>query len=103
MRVILDESTPKRLKRWLEGHEVRTVVEMGWGGMKNGELLRLIQGNCDLFVTADKNLEHQQNLTGISFGILVLPTNRWGSLQPYREGVLKSLKGVVPGSVIRVD
>jgi hypothetical protein len=71
MRVILDESAPKRLQRWLEGHEVRTVVEMGWGGMKNGQLLRLIQGNFDLFVTADKNLEHQQNLTGISFGIRV--------------------------------
>jgi hypothetical protein len=102
MRVILDESTPKRLKHWLQGHEVRTAIEMGWGGMKNGPLLRLIQGNFDLFVTADKNIEHQQNLAGLSFGILVLPTNRWGALQPYRDTVAKSLSGVAPARVIRI-
>jgi len=57
MRVILDESVPRRVKLWLPDHEVRTVLEMGWSGVKNGQLLRLISGCADLFITADKNLQ----------------------------------------------
>ena len=34
MRLLLDESVPRRLRRALPNHEVKTVVEMGWGGIK---------------------------------------------------------------------
>lgn len=39
MRVLLDECLPKRLKRELVGHDVRTAPEMGWASKSNGELL----------------------------------------------------------------
>ena len=42
MRILLDECVPHPLRRELPGHEVRTVVEMGWAGKRNGELLRLL-------------------------------------------------------------
>ncbi len=99
MRVILDESVPRRVKLWLPDHDARTVVEMGWGGVKNGRLLQLMAGQTDLFITADKNLEFQQNLAAIEFGILVLPTNRWKLLQPYRDSVIRAVAETKPGKV----
>ena len=35
-----DESLARNLKQNLVGHEVMTVVEAGYSGMKNGALLR---------------------------------------------------------------
>jgi predicted nuclease of predicted toxin-antitoxin system len=42
MRILLDECLPRRLRRELPGHDVRTVPEMGWSGKKNGALLSLM-------------------------------------------------------------
>ncbi|MBI5921941.1 MAG: DUF5615 family PIN-like protein [Betaproteobacteria bacterium] len=61
MRLLLDESVPSRFRRSLPNHEVRTVVEMGWSGIKNGELLALAANEFDAFITVDKNLPYQQN------------------------------------------
>lgn len=66
MRVLLDECLLRRLKRELAGHEAKTVPEMGWASKRNGELLALAVGLFDAFVTADRNLSHQQDLS--SFG-----------------------------------
>lgn len=57
--LFLDRSLPRALKRELLGHEVRTVIEMGWGGIKNGALLERAVANFDVFLTGDQNLEYQ--------------------------------------------
>ena len=62
MRLLHDESLPARLRRSLGGHEVRTVVEMGWSGVRNGRLLALAGQDFDSFVTVDENLPYQQSL-----------------------------------------
>ena len=64
MRVLIDECTPKALKRVLadHGHECRTVQEAGWAGKKNGELLSVAENAFDVLVTVDTNLRYQQNL-----------------------------------------
>lgn len=76
MRILLDECLPEDLKGWLGDWDVTTVREMGWAGMSNGELLRRAEEQFDLFVTADRRLRYQQNLSGRRLAILVLPTNR---------------------------
>ena len=53
MRLLLDESLPRKLKARLAPHEVRTVPEMGWAGKTNGVLLRLAEQEFDVFLTAD--------------------------------------------------
>ena len=53
MRLLLDESIPVKLRRALPDHDVRTVVEMGWSGVKNGKLLELAADEFDALVTAD--------------------------------------------------
>ena len=61
MKILLDESLPKSLTKEFKGHFVSTVVGHGWSGKKNGELLRLAQKEFDVFLTADQNLQYQQN------------------------------------------
>ena len=46
-------------------HTVITVQEKGWAGMKNGELLRSAENEFDVWVTADRNIEYQQNLSQV--------------------------------------
>lgn len=60
MRVLIDESLPRDLKQKLFGMEIFTVQDMGWAGIKNGELLAKANANFDVFMTADKNLRYQQ-------------------------------------------
>ena len=72
MRLLLDESVPRRLGRHLPGHDVKTVVEMGWGGVKNGVLLALAAKDFDAFITVDRNLPYQQNLAALPVSVVVL-------------------------------
>ena len=62
MRILLDECLPRRLKRDLPGHEVRTVPELGWASKQNGDLLALAEGKFDVFLTVDRNLSLQQDV-----------------------------------------
>ena len=76
MKILIDESLPYYLKKALAGYDAKTVQEMGWGGIKNGPLLTLAESIFDIFLTADKNLRYQQNLTGRRLAIIVFPSNR---------------------------
>ena len=64
MKILLDECTPRLLKRLLSEFEISTVQDMGWTGVTNGALLAMAEAEFDVFVTTDKNLRYQQNLTG---------------------------------------
>lgn len=60
MKLLLDENLPKRLKIDFPNHEVFTVREMGWNGIKNGDLLQLMLAEAfDALLTFDKNLQYQ--------------------------------------------
>lgn len=68
MKVLFDEDVPQKLARLLPRHEIHTVVSMEWGGIKNGALLTLIdREGFQVFLTGDKNMEHQQRLEGRPF------------------------------------
>ncbi|MCP9292062.1 DUF5615 family PIN-like protein [Gracilimonas sediminicola] len=77
MKLLLDENIPHPLKKDLSQHEVFTVQDMGWQGKENGALLKLMLANgFDAFITADKNLQNQQNFINYSIPVLVLSVNR---------------------------
>lgn len=88
MRILLDESLPRRLRGELKSHSVTTVREAGWSGIGNGELLKLAAGRFDVLLTADQNLQVQQNLAGLPMSVVVLaaPTNRIEDLRPLVPG-----------------
>ena len=105
MRILLDESLPRPLARLLPEHEVRTVAAMGWTGKRNGELLQLAAGDFDAFLTADQNLEHQQNASSFPIAVVVLvaPTNRIESLRPLIPALLRTLETLAPRQLVHVS
>src|SRR5689334_2990925 len=104
MNVLLDECLPRKLKRELADHRVVTVPEMGWASIKNGALLRLAESVFDIFVTADQNLQYQQNLHSTVLGIIVLvaPNTRFDTLKPLMPRVLQALLTIQPGDIVRI-
>ncbi len=72
MRLLLDESLPWRLAKLLVGHEVTSVQRMGWSGVKNGALLQTASTAFDALITADQNLQYQQNLAVLPLAVFVL-------------------------------
>lgn len=104
MRILLDESLPRRLSRTLAEHTVSTVVEEGWSGVQNGKLLALAAGQFDVFVTADQNLQYQQNLAALPLAVVVLVAhdNRLPTLLALIPELLECLATLSPNSLVRV-
>jgi hypothetical protein len=101
VRVLLDECIDWRLSREIVGHDVRTARQMGWATLQNGELLRLAAGHFDVFVTVDRNLSFQQNLTSMPIPVIVLRarTNRLADLKPLVPDLLTAIEAAKPGVV----
>ena len=76
MKIIIDECVSRIVKKRLPQREIKTVQEMGWAGVKNGELLELVESEFEIFITSDKNLRYQQNLQNRKTAILLLPSNQ---------------------------
>ena len=102
VKLLIDEGLPRYLKRLLADHDVQTVQDMGWAGLKNGPLLARAESLFDLFLTADKHLRYQQNLRGRTLSIIVFPSNRL-SIVKTLEGQLKaSIEQVTGGDYIEL-
>ncbi len=98
MKVLFDECVPRPLRRALTGHEISTIDEAGWKGLKNGVLLRQAEERFGAFVTADKSLRYQQNLAaGSRIAILELGTPHWPRLQRFIPQIQPALDGLQPG------
>ena len=106
MRILLDECVPRRLRRELTAHDVRTVPEMGWSGKKNGELLRAMGGHgFEVLVTVDQNMRYQQNLpaSGIAVIVLVAASNRLVELLPLMASVRIALDSLAMGDIVEIS
>jgi Domain of unknown function (DUF5615) len=102
---LLDECIDRRFAREIEGHEVVTVPQAGWAGIKNGELLTRAQAQFDIFVTVDHNLAFQQNIPQFTIAVIVLqaPTNRLKDLRPLLPKLLQTVSKASKGAVSYVN
>jgi hypothetical protein len=102
--VLFDECFPRALRDDMPGHQVKTIAEMGWAGVKNGELLRLAAAQFDLLLTVDRNLAYQQNFQGVSLAVIVVhaPSNDVAVLRPLMSAVLAAIGHARPGVVTHV-
>jgi hypothetical protein len=71
MRILIDECLNWRLARDLTGHYGVSVQKKGWGGFKNGALLALAEKEFDVFLTGDRNLSFQQDITQYAIAVVV--------------------------------
>jgi hypothetical protein len=103
MRIVLDENLPRPLKRAFSSvHVVKTVQEWGFAGLTNGALLVELEGNCDVLLTADKNLHYPQNLNGRTLAIVEVSTNRLSQLLPMIDRLVAAAESATPGAYIQV-
>ena len=104
MNILLDECVPARFARSLVGHAVTTVSKHGWSGIKNGELLELAEKEFDLFITVDRKISTQQDLTKFKIPVLLIraQTNRLEDIRPLVPELLKTLDRVTSGTLTTV-
>jgi predicted nuclease of predicted toxin-antitoxin system len=104
VRLLLDECLDWRLRRDLPGHDVKTVQEMGWDGVKNGRLLALAERDFEVFVTGDRNLSFQQYVPRFSIAVVVLAAHsiRLVHTRPLMPKLLALLPSLRPGQVVSI-
>jgi predicted nuclease of predicted toxin-antitoxin system len=101
MRIILDGNLPRGLGSLLANHSVQTIHERHWSDLDDGPLLDACAGECDVFMTMDRSLRHQQILRGRPFGVLLLRarSNRLADLAALVPALLAALPDMQPGEV----
>ena len=76
MKILFDHNLPRRLREHLPGHEIRTTREMKWEQLRNGALMSVAaEAGFEVFVTIDKQIEHQQNLAALVLTVVVVDAN----------------------------
>lgn len=104
MRVLFDQATPVPIRPFLKDHSVRTAAEEGWDQLSNGELLGAAEAaGFEAFVTTDRNLGYQQNLTGRKLAIIVLSRQQWPEVRPHVQLVVAAVAAAIPGSFMEVE
>lgn len=104
MRILLDENVPRKLKQAFPGLIVATVGEMGWAGVRNGELLQRAENVFDVLITVDKGVQHQNSLDGKNIALITLIV-RWNKLRyllPLVPQVLQAIADIQPGQIINI-
>lgn len=106
MKLLLDENLPHQLRSELPGHDAFTAAYMGWGGIENGELLRLAAGaGFDAVITNDRGLEYQQNLDALPVAVIVIlvKANTIEAIWPIRGELLAVLARLRPREFVKVS
>ena len=102
MRVLFDACVPRPLRKHLADHDIKTAQEMGWDGLRNGNLIQVAEEQFDVLVTSDKHLKHQQNLSARKLAIIVLPTNHLPVVLRLSTKVAAALSSIAPGEFVEI-
>lgn len=104
MKILFDQGTPVPIRRFLEGHEIRTAAQERWNALRNGDLLEAAEAaGFDLLLTTDKNLRYQQSLSGRRIAVVVLGKQQWPDLRPHVQLVVDAVNGSAAGSFAEVE
>ena len=104
MLILFDHSTPAPLRYALKGHVIVEAVERGWERLVNGALLDAAEAaGFELFVTADKNIRYQQDLTDRKISIVALGNAQWPVLRRYVDRVVVAVNAATQGSYREVE
>jgi hypothetical protein len=105
MKLLLDECVDRRLAREIVDHEAQTVPQMGWAGLKDNQLLVFAAAKFDVFITVDRNLSFQQDLSQFDIAVIVLhaSSNRLADLKPLLTAILAVLDTAAKGQATIVS
>lgn len=109
MKVFIDECVTKDIMPYLTGrtpHQFIHILDTTLRSTKNGELLRAVAPDFDVFLTTDKNIQYQQNLAKFQMAFLILRprSNDIADLLPLLPETLATLNaiesnGSMPGTI----
>lgn len=105
MKILIDECIDWRIKRFFgESIEACSVHELGWTGVKNGELLKLAEQEFDVLLTVDQKLPSQQNLADYQLAVVVVQAhdNRLATLASGVELIESALREAKTGEATYV-
>jgi len=104
MLILFDHGTPRGIARFLPGHAVTRARERGWDRLSNGDLLAEAErAGFDVFLTADKNIQYQQNLAGRKIAVVVLSTPQWPIVRLHTAEIVAAVNAATPGSYAEVQ
>jgi predicted nuclease of predicted toxin-antitoxin system len=102
MNIVIDECVPHIVKKHLPHRQIKTVQEIGWAGVQNGELLNLVEADFDVFITSDKNLRHQQNLQNRKLAFILLPSNQIPIVEALLKQIDEELNKIQSGDFVEI-
>ena len=78
---------------------------MGWAGVKDGQLLAFAESEFDVFITVDRNLPFEQNLSKLAIAIIILEarSNRIADIKPLSPKILEVLNAAQQGQATTVS
>ena len=98
MTILFDHCVPAPLRRFLAPHEVCTAHELSWQALRSGELIASAEeAGFAVLITADRNWQYQQNLSGRKLAILVLHTNNWVEVQARVAEIVGAVSSIMSG------
>jgi len=101
---LLDENLDHRLRNHLGAHEVFTASYKGWDGLKNGNLIRVAEGDgFDVLLTGDQTLCYEQNLSGRRLAIIAMSSVEWRIVKNHLTQIITAIENAAPGTFQAVD
>ena len=107
MKVFLDNCLPRTLKPYLNAnHQVEHARDREWGELSNGELLRQVEMEFDVFITVDRAQRKQQaekrkgyEKYQLAFVVLRVFSNRLQGILPFVDDINAVLDVIHEGEV----
>ena len=104
MRILFDQGTPVPLRKYLTEHSVTTAYEEGWSNLSNGDLLKSAEDKgYQIFVTTDRNLRYQQNLSDRQMAIVVLLSTSWPKIRTQTDKVCGAINEIKLGDYTEIS
>jgi hypothetical protein len=76
-----------------------TAQQIGWAKLSNGDLLAQAESaGFDVLITADQNIQYQQNLKEWRIALIVLGTNRWRTVREHAAELNRAIANATPGT-----
>lgn len=105
MRILFDVGVPKPLGKILSPpHEVQFAQSIGWGQLRNGELLKAAEPLFDVLISLDSNVPSQHQMCKYEIGFIVLRAwkNTISELMEMKGEIQSAVELITPGRAIGV-
>jgi len=103
VKILFDQGTPEPLRKQLPPHTIATAYELGWGRLRNGDLLTAAEADgFEIFITPDTNLKYQQNLRARKIAVVVLLSTSWPKIRQRVPAIAAAVQAVGAGGYVEV-